>query len=256
MAGEGRRFKNEGYKDIKPLINVSGRPMALISAMFLPRGLRTSFVFSFKTKGIEKLCKILDLEYKNPNILFLNKKTNGQATTAFLSIKKLKKKNILLFEPITFAPCDSGVIYDNLKLQKLLKREDTDIIVWSARGHINAIKNPNMYGWIDEINNEIRSISVKKPLKNPNYDPIAIGIFTFKKVEFFENSYFALLNNDNKINGEFFIDSMINEAINLGIKCRNFDVSHYISWGTPAELNEYEYWENFFKANRVVDSIL
>lgn len=246
MAGDGKRFKNEGYKDVKPLIMVSGMPMALISSKLLPTPMKTVFVFLSKAKGISKLSNAINMEFNNPTILYLKKKTNGQATTAYLSIKKIKKQNAKIFTPITFAPCDSGVIFNNSRLQELLDSIDTDIIVWSARGHINAIENPNMYGWIDETNNVVNSISVKKPIHDTKLDPIVLGIFTFKKIEFFEKAYLALLKNKNKINGEYYIDALINEAINLGLRCKIFDVSYYISWGTPKELREYQYWENFF----------
>jgi hypothetical protein len=247
MAGNGLRFKDGGYKDIKPLIKVSGKPMGLISSKLLPKALKTVFIFLAESKGIDRFVKILKTEFKNPIILYLKKSTNGQATTAYLSLKKLKELNVEIFEPITFAPCDSGVIFSNQRLLGLLDETDTDIIVWSSRGHVNAIEKPNMYGWINEANNVIKSISVKKPFKNTKKVPIALGIFTFKKIEFFEKPYLALLKKKKTINGEYYIDSLINEAINLGIKCKVFDVSHYVSWGTPKELHEYEYWENIFR---------
>jgi hypothetical protein len=247
MAGNGQRFKDGGYKDIKPLIEVSGKPMALISSMLLPKPLKAVFIFLAKSKGIDKLSKILKTEFKNPTFFYLKRPTNCQATTAYLSLKKLQELNDEIFEPITIAPCDSGVIFSNHRLLELLNGADTDIIVWSSRGHANAIENPNMYGWIDETNNVINSISVKKPFKNKKTDPIALGIFTFKNIEFFQKPYRALLKKKNIINGEYYIDSLINEAIALGIKCRIFDVSHYVSWGTPKELHEYEYWENIFR---------
>ena len=69
--------------------------------------------------------------------------------------------------PITFGACDNGVIYDQNKYSQLLSNPDIDIIVWGIRGYPNSIRNPKMYGWIEECNGIIKSISVKKELKNP-----------------------------------------------------------------------------------------
>ena len=37
MAGEGKRFKNLGYKTQKPLININGEPMFIKSAKCMPK---------------------------------------------------------------------------------------------------------------------------------------------------------------------------------------------------------------------------
>ena len=37
MAGEGKRFSSQGYEKTKPLINVSGKPMALQALIDLPK---------------------------------------------------------------------------------------------------------------------------------------------------------------------------------------------------------------------------
>ena len=49
-----------------------------------------------------------------------------------------------------------------------------------------------------------------------------------------------------RVNGEFYVDSCINDALLLGYKCHVFDVDHYFSWGTPNELRTFEYWQSCF----------
>ena len=50
----------------------------------------------------------------------------------------------------------------------------------------------------------------------------------------------------NIINGEYYADSLIQEALKLNLKCKVFLVESYISWGTPTELKTYEYWQSCF----------
>ena len=57
------------------------------------------------------------------------------------------------------------MIFDYKKFNDITKNQDFDVIVWGIRKYPNAIKNPSMYGWIDESNGIIKSISVKKPLE-------------------------------------------------------------------------------------------
>ena len=45
----------------------------------------------------------------------------------------------------------------------------------------------------------------------------------------------------------FFKDVILfNEAIELGYTVKNFEIDHYICWGTPNDLKTYRYWQKFF----------
>ncbi|MBR8657931.1 hypothetical protein KDH83_31945, partial [Achromobacter sp. Marseille-Q0513] len=55
-----------------------------------------------------------------------------------------------------------------------------------------------------------------------------------------------LLARDGRVNGEFYLDSTINDAIALGLRCQVFTVDHLLSWGTPNDLRTFEYWQSCF----------
>ena len=127
--------------------------------------------------------------------------------------------------------------------------EDVDIIIWGARGYPGAIRSPKMYGWIDVDNKDmVKSVSVKTPLSDPFKDPIIVGTFTFKKLEYFINSYYSMKDRNAKINDEFYVDTLINDAIKLGYRCAFFEVDRYICWGTPNDLRTFEYWQSCFNS--------
>ncbi|HMV46039.1 MAG TPA: hypothetical protein PKD50_26190, partial [Leptospiraceae bacterium] len=50
-----------------------------------------------------------------------------------------------------------------------------------------------------------------------------------------------------RVNHEFYVDSMIGLAIELGLKTKIFRIDHYICWGTPNDYKTYLYWQKFFK---------
>ena len=102
-----------------------------------------------------------------------------------------------------------------------------------------------MFGWIEADDcGEIKSISTKKPIHNDLNKPIIIGTFTFKNIHIFQESVKSLFKREEKINGEYFIDSCINDAIKLGYKCHVFEVDSFISWGTPNDLKTFKYWQS------------
>lgn len=148
--------------------------------------------------------------------------------------------------PITFGACDYGALYDPIAFQQLVDNPDVDVIVWGFCGHANAVRHPKMFGWINSRNGQICEISVKKPLESPVTDPIVLGTFTFRRAEDFRRAMKRLIVRNGRINGEFYIDSCINDAIELGLRCCLFEVDNFFSWGTPNDLRTFEYWQSCF----------
>jgi hypothetical protein len=143
--------------------------------------------------------------------------------------------------------CDNGVLYDAMALERLAQNPDIDVIVWCVRGHANAVRRPTMFGWIDAApDGRIQRISVKTPLSSPATDPIVIGTFTFRRAADFRASVGRLISREGRINNEFYIDSAINDAIELGLRCHLFEVDSFLSWGTPDDLRTFEYWQSCF----------
>ena len=246
MAGLGKRFLDSGYKTLKPLIKISNKPMVVQAMRGLPKSKQNVFIVRLKKTNLENFNDIIKKYYKKNVIFNLAQLTEGQACTANEGIKYLKTEKIEIIEPLLLAACDLSIKFDQLKYAKLINSKDVDIIVWGIRGHSKAKRNPEMFGWIKEKNNLIQYVSVKKPLDSPGTDPIILGLFTFKKINFFEKSFHKLLENNGRVNNEFYIDSCINEAIKLGLRCYLFEVDYYFPWGTPDELKTFKYWQTCF----------
>jgi hypothetical protein len=191
---------------------------------------------------------LIELQQSFPNAVIhtIDRVTEGQACSALIGLEALENELGSAPEPITIGACDNGALYDSSVLTRLIDDSDADVIVWCVRGYPNALRHPTFYGWIDAEGDLIRSISVKAPLGNPISDPIVIGTFTFRHAEDFRRSVAHMIARDGRVNGEFYIDSCINDAIALGLKCRLFEVDSYLCWGTPEELRTFEYWQSCF----------
>jgi NDP-sugar pyrophosphorylase family protein len=242
MVGLGSRFQKEGFKTPKPLIKVSGKAMAVQALMDLPQTKRQKFVLRKDMPKLNQLIKTLKEKSPNAEFSILDYMTDGQASTCIEGSLGLEGD-----KPVTIAACDNGMLYNSSKFQSLMDSENIDIIVWGARGYPGARRSPEMYGWIDVGETGlIKRISVKKPLSNPTIDPIVVGTFTFKKLEYFINSYHSMKGRGAKINGEYYVDMLINDAIALGLRCVVFEIDYYICWGTPDDLRTFQYWQSCF----------
>lgn len=246
MAGLGKRFADEGFELTKPLIPVSGKPMVVQATSDLPSAEKYIFVLRKDMKGYEDIKK--QLKHLHPDVFIktVDYLTNGQACTALIGLESLDKSYNGSSVSITIGACDNGVLYDNEEFNQLSSNPSVDVIVWGVRHYANAARHPKMYGWINAEKGVIRSISVKKPLERPESDPIVLGTFTFRRSEDFCRAIEELIKRDGKINGEYYIDSLINDAIALGLKCHLFEVDSYLCWGTPNDLRTFEYWQSCF----------
>nr|WP_284700853.1 NTP transferase domain-containing protein [Robbsia betulipollinis] len=246
MAGLGQRFAQQGYTLAKPLIPVSGKPMVAQAVHDLPAAAQHAFVLRGDMAGHEDITQQLLPLYPHAVISTIPAVTEGQACTALLGVDALEERDGPLSGALTFGACDNGVLYDAAALQGLLDDPTVDVIVWGVRGHANAVRRPAMFGWIDAQDGVIRHISVKTPLDAPASDPIVIGTFTFRRAADFRRALARLIARDGRIGGEFYLDACINDAIELGLQCRLFEVDAFLSWGTPNDLRTFTYWQSCF----------
>lgn len=242
MAGLGKRFVDEGYTVTKPLIKVSGTPMVIQATKLLPLVNQYEFVVRQDMPSYQKIIGLLKQYFIPSGFVELTNVTDGQATSAKLGVEKLLDN----ISAITIGTCDSGAIYDKDKFNALVN-DDIDLIVWGVRGYANAIRNPQMYGWVEaDGKHYVQRAGVKQILNNVTTDFVILGTFTFKNIKIFMQCYESLIAREGRINGEYYLDSCITDALNLGFKCKIFEVDSYIPWGTPNELRTFEYWQSCF----------
>ncbi|WP_321311692.1 sugar phosphate nucleotidyltransferase [Halarcobacter sp.] len=243
LAGRGSRFAKVGYKNPKPLIDVSGKPMIIQAANSLPNSKEHIYVTLQEHLDNYPLEKALKKEYPKSKIIPINEVTEGQAITCSLGLKDVDESKSLLI-----AATDNGMIYNKEKYQKLIDSDDVDAIIFTFRHHISSKNNPQMYGWVKiDDNDNATGVSVKVPISdNPYEDHAVVGTFWFKKVEYYNKALKNLLDKDIRVNGEYYVDSLMDELIEMGLKVKVFEVDDYICWGTPDDYETFVYWQSFF----------
>lgn len=139
------------------------------------------------------------------------------------------------------------MIYNHAEFQELINDESVDGIIFTFRHHSSSSKNPEMYGWVKSDNNNAVSVSIKTPISdNPYEDHAIVGTFWFKKVIYFHLGLKNLLEKNIRVNGEYYVDSLMGELIELGLNIKIFEVNDYICWGTPDDYETFVYWQSFF----------
>ena len=237
MAGWGSRFSKEGYDVPKPCIPINGSPMFEQALKCLPNT-------STKIFGSLKSHRELFILEDYGEVVWLDEVLPGQACTTERIINHIPDPDT----SILVSACDNGVLYDSVKFTNLVNDLNNDIIVWSYRNNYTSYYNPQMYSWLDvDDENIIRNVNVKEfKGGNPLDQYAVVGTMFFRNKDIYMGSLSNLYKKNIRTNGEFYIDNLLNEAIQSGYIVRNFEVDQYICWGTPNDLKTYEYWQTFF----------
>jgi hypothetical protein len=192
--------------------------------------------------GLAHIERALREAFTGVTTLVLNEGTNGQATTCSLGLAGLDPEL-----PLTIGACDNAMLYDKAAFEAKLASGDADMLVWVIRGHADGRLRPQMFGWVDaDEHGQVSGVRVKKAPEDPRTAPMIVGAFTFLKAGDFARAYQRLIGRQATVNGEYYVDSMIEDAVALGLNVQLFEIDHYLGWGTPNDLRIFEYWQSCF----------
>lgn len=258
MAGAGSRFVQEGYAKHKPAIPTTDRrtgkkvPMVVAATMDLPslKNEKDQLIYIDRdfhhADGVES--EILGC-YPNAKFITINYLTEGQASTCLLAKNYINNNQELII-----AGCDNGMVMDTQRFKELKK--ETDALIFTYRNHELVLIKPEAHGWakVDSDDNLV-AMSVKKPISNnPLNDHAVVATFWFKKGSDFVNATERMIQRNDRVNGEFYVDQVMQHALELGLKVKVFEIQRYIGWGTPKDYEDYEntiqYWRNFYQLEK------
>lgn len=232
MAGRGSRFAQMGINTPKPLIDVRGRPMYAWAMESLPLALARRVVFICLAEHLEQSGLAEDIQTRyaalDPVIIPLDKVTAGQACTV-LEARALIDSD----EPLLIYNADT---YCRTSLERTLaeKSEAADGLlgVFQAAGEKWSFARTDEAGRVVETA-EKRRIS----------DWATTGLYYFARGGDFVRHADAMMRDDDRTGGEFYVAPVYNRLIAAGADIR-LDVAGEV-WvlGTPEDLQHFE--ENY-----------
>ncbi len=252
MAGAGQRFADAGYTVHKPAIMTVDRatgqekPMVVCATKDLPGvaadGSNVIYVDRnfHQTDGVEDAIRAW---YPQASFITVDHLTEGQACTCMLAEPYLDPE-----QPLLIAGCDNGMDIDRDAFDALTK--ECDCIVFTYRHNEAVLANPNAYGWmIADADGNITGTSIKKAIADrPMEDPAVVATFWFRRAAVFIEATKKMIAENDRINGEFYVDQTVKHVLDLGYRAKIFDIGRYVGWGTPADYEGYQKTWNYFKA--------
>lgn len=236
LAGEGLRFVEGGAPLPKPLIKIGGIPMIVRAIKCLPSCDKYVFVCRKEHVNEFEIDKLLEDVCPGCEIIQVTETTQGQACTAELGINE---SSIEPDDEILISCCDYGLTWNKNDYESV--KQDSDVVVWSTTNNTAFCNNPDSYSWLTLDDRELLYTSVKKYnlARNPFYEHAIVGTFYFKKARYFLDSVQTIYEKRITSNGEYYIDNIFNTITDLDVNV--FPVDRYYCWGTPKDLEDYEY---------------
>ena len=252
MAGAGQRFADAGYTVNKTAIMTEDRatwqekPLVVCATKDLPGvaadGSNVIYVDRnfHQTDGVEDAIRAW---YPQAAFITVDHLTEGQACTCMLAEPYLDPE-----QPLLIAGCDNGMDIDRDAFDALTK--ECDCIVFTYRHNEAVLANPNAYGWmIADADGNITGTSIKKAISDsPMEDPAVVATFWFRRAAVFIEATKKMIAENDRINGEFYVDQTVKHVLDLGYRAKIFDIDRYVGWGTPADYEGYQKTWNYFKA--------
>ena len=253
MAGAGSRFQEAGYKEHKPVIPTTDRrsglkvPMVVAATKDMGASKSDQVIYIdrnfHKDDGVENEIKRY---YPDAKFITIDYLTEGQASTCLLARDYIDSNEELLI-----GACDNGMDFDATELEKL--KQNSEALIFTYRNNDLVLEKPTAHGWVyvDE-DDRVTGMSVKKPISdNPLNDHAVVATFWFRHGKDFIRSTEKMITENDRVNNEFYVDQVMQHAVELGICVRVFEIKRYICWGTPRDYECYEktieYWRNFYQ---------
>ena len=225
MAGAGSRFEKAGYTFPKPLIEVNGKPMIQLVVENL--NIDAQHIFIVQKEHYEKynLQYLLNLISPNNVIIPVEGITEGAACTTLLA-----KEFIDNDQPLLTANSDQFVEWDSNEFLYSMQADEVDGGILT----FNSVHPKWSFAKTDE-DGFVTEVAEKKPISNN----ATVGIYYWSKGSDYVKFAEQMIKKDNRVNGEFYVCPVYNEAIEDEKKIKTFHVEKMWGLGTPEDLKVF-----------------
>ena len=225
MAGAGSRFEQAGYTFPKPLIEVNNKPMIQVVVENLNLDANYIYVVQKSHRLKYNLDTLLNLITPGCKIVETDGITEGAACTALLAKEYINNEN-----PLFFANSDQFVEWDSNEFMYKMQETQVDggIVTFNATHPKWSFVKINENGYVTQV-------AEKTPISNI----ATVGYYFWKNGSSFVKYSEQMISKNVRVNNEFYVCPVFNEAINDNLKITTFNIEKMWGLGTPEDLNHF-----------------
>lgn len=244
MAGQGVRFIQKGYKDIKPLIKIDGKPVIEYVIRMFPG--ETKFLFICNKEHLEttSLRKTLKSIAPKGKVVGIPPHNLGPAFSVIRAINFISEK-----DPVIVNYCDFHWVWDYKNFEKTVATNNCDGAIVCYKGFHPHLLGPNLYASckVDEHNYllEVREKYSFTRNKMDSYQ--SSGTYYFKSGNLLKKYCQLLIDKSLHVNNEYYASMIYSLMTEDKLKTYVYEISKFCQWGTPEDLEEFLYWSSYFR---------
>lgn len=229
MAGRGQRFADAGYGLPKPLIPIHGQPMIQVVISNLAPSCSHRFIFLILREHDEHYGLSTHLRQWAPGckVIFVDQVTEGAACTVLLARDEIDSD-----EPLMIANCDQYIDADiNSYLSSIGTADGLIMTMWADDAKWSFVRM--------DSDGRVSEVVEKVVISNE----ATVGIYNFRRGADFVAGADAMIAENLRVNGEFYVAPVYNALIRGGADVRVHSIGkvgagmHGI--GTPADLEAF-----------------
>jgi dTDP-glucose pyrophosphorylase len=228
MAGDSSRFTTAGYDKPKFLLDIDGMPMIQRAVTTVGIGARYIYIVKAEDNKKYNLSEILPTFTPNLESIVLEvyETTDGPAASVLMAKDYIDNEDFLIV-------CNSDQMLEWVPNNFLRdagenKNLDGSIATFTAEGTRWSYAKTDKEGLVIEV-------AEKKQIS----DQATAGVYYWRKGSDFVNYAEQMIEKDIRVNGEFYVAPVYNEAILEGKTVGIYPVDKMISLGTPEDLKLY-----------------
>ena len=245
MSGIGKRFKEAGYTDPKPLINVDGYPMIKHVIDLFPQESNFTFICNDQHLKETKIREILTKLKPGCKIYEVPVGSKKGPVEVVLSIQDEIDDD----EEVIVSYCDYGTVWNYENFLCDVSYRNLDGCIPCYTGFHPHMLGPDHYAYVKEDNKIALQVQEKKPFTDNKMSEYASnGTYYFKNGAILKKYFNKLVDSGETINDEYYVSMVYNAMIEDGLKVGVFEIQKMLQWGVSNDLEAYQMWSDYFRS--------
>ncbi len=244
MSGQGNRYRQAGYQEPKPLIPVNGVPMISRLLENFPQSWPSVFVMAENHKNTE-LPPLLAKCRPQGKQIFIEPHSLGPGFAALKGLESLDPEL-----PVFLSYCDYGMVWDSARFTHFVEDTQCDACVVSYRGYHAHYRSPLQYAYSRLEGERVVEIKEKGSFTSHREQEFASsGGYYFKSAKLLKKAIEYQRAQNLQLNGEYYSSLTVEALLRMDSQAhvRVFEIPGFFQWGTPEDLQVFEYWEKSLK---------
>jgi NDP-sugar pyrophosphorylase family protein len=247
MSGIGKRFKEAGYADPKPLIHVDGCPMIHHVIDLFPGENKFEFICNDEHLAKTNMRQVLLEKVPTASIHEVSVNNRKGPVDAVLQIASMVPDD----EECIVSYCDYGSVWDYEGFLKEMRETNADGGIAAYIGFHPHMLGSDNYAFMKHIGMWVTDIQEKQPFtRNKMEEYASNGTYYFRSGALMKKYFQGLVDRKMDLKGEYYVSLVYKLMCEDGLRVRIFEIKKMLQWGTPKDLEEYKDWSTYFEKRR------